>query len=241
MIKESIYRSGGSLTWGSTIGDAKKLFKAAKEVPIRIQITAGDKGFGKSTAFECLAARIPGISVEGDIMSVLAYTLVYALKTPVPNLESMKFDEVANGTAIPGFIPWSLEVVNKDKMFKGVLASFLGQGFSKKIGCSTAFHGQDATLRVVIVPDYGFYRKMMERRTSAMIADASKTKEWRDHIKKHHKVLSWVEFSEAVAARRGDLYFPNFGAKQFQHVLDDFTTYLFKNSKKYEENYCHQH
>jgi hypothetical protein len=222
MIKKSIYRYGGNLNWASTLGQVKEVFSKAKPGPC-ISITAGGKAWGKSTAFEYLSEFAPSVAVEGDIMSVLAAS-VYA---KVKLTDDMTMTAISSGTAVPGFIPWTVEVEgDKDEAYLQALTSILGEGWNDKISLSTSFRGWKGDVVLRIVPDYKYYTNNMETRTKAMLADKTKSDEWRAHIKLKHKVQTWPEFHSALQeqiemglADGATFYVPNFGAGFDQALL----------------------
>lgn len=217
MIKDSIYRQGGTCNWMSTFGQVKDIFKKAKTQDSFVVITAGDKGYGKSTVFEHLSKFAPEISMEGDILSVLAASVIDGRDLD----DNWTMGDIANGKAIPGFIPWTVTVkegVDKDQAYKEALVSLLGKDFMSKLSLCTAFHGCEADAVIVVVPDHGAYKKNMDRRTKHMTEDQTKSKEWRSHIAKHHKSLSWPEFHQRLVEKEASrkvkrskpyLYLPN--------------------------------
>lgn len=195
MVKESIYRNAGQIGWNDTVAKCKELFLTTMRQDCTVKITAPDKAMGKSTAFQVLAPSVPGIAIEGDILSVLAYTLCAEHKLN----DDWTIGDLANGVAIPDFVPWTFNIEgDKDERFRKALSGFLGSDFLDKISLCTAFAGLKSDGTLVIIPDRKFYVKNFTARTEFMINDPNKPEEWKEHVKKKHVLLSETEFNASI-------------------------------------------
>jgi hypothetical protein len=214
-INKSVYRGGGTITWGSTIGEVIACFKEITKLPdCSIIISAAEKGCGKSTAFEYIFNQRQsffglgdsfeeGIFVEGDIMSVLG-ALFYS---ELDYEHDMKLTDISNGMLFDGWIPWAVEwPADKSTAMHNCLSEHLGDDYYKKISLCTFFGGSkkildfDKTYLLKVCPDYGFYSKNLKTRTDAILASGDQSKEWKKRIQKKHVVLSWKEFLDADIA-----------------------------------------
>lgn len=196
LISNSIFRNGGSLTWNSKILDTFHVFSSAETKPYfwPIVITAAEKGFGKSTAFEYLAGKMPDeICVEGDIMSLFAVAMYLREQLHDESILLMTYTEFANSS----YSPWTVRVPNKSEAYAEIFARYLGINWFSKIRLCTAFRGIsiDRCFVIVIVPNYFTYVENFERRRSAML-EGNGSAAFKEHVANTHITLSWSEFDK---------------------------------------------
>lgn len=192
MIKSSIIRGGGKLHWQSTLSDVRKIENDTWPETVCIDITAPEKGMGKSTLFEALASKHDNLlAIEGDILSVLARLII---DKPDFDEQGATLSDIARGVAIPGYIPWVNES-RKDEY--GELLKQRYPNIINSLSLTTSFHGVPSDGRLLIFPDYKWYADNMRRRTEHMVnvpADKSAPAEdraFRERIREKHKVLSF--------------------------------------------------
>jgi hypothetical protein len=214
-INKSVYRGGGSISWGSTIGEVIACFNEITKYPAcGIIIGAAEKGYGKSTAFEYIYNQRgalsglddsfnSGIFVEGDIMSVLGAVFYSELDYE----HDMKLTDISNGMLFDGWIPWAVEwPADKSTAMHDCLSKQLGDDYFKKISLCTYFNGSQRILEFnntflfKVCPEYNFYSKNLKARVDAIVADGSQSKEWKERIKKKHVVMDWKQFLDADIA-----------------------------------------
>lgn len=196
LISNSIFRNGGSLTWSSKILDTFHVFNSAETrlYSRPIVIKAAAKGFGKSTALEYLAGKMPDeICVEGDIMSIFAIAMYLREQRHDESILLMTYAEFANSP----YSPWTVQIPNKSEVYAEVFARYLGINWLSKIRLCTAFGGIsiDRCFVIVIVPDYFTYVKNFERRRSAML-EGNGSAAFKEHVANTHTTLSWSEFNK---------------------------------------------
>lgn len=193
-INQSIFRSGGSLDWNSKIVDTFSLFSNSevKSYYWPIIITAAEKGFGKSTAFEYLSSFMPDeICLEGDIMSLFAVAMHLKDQNGDQSILNMTYRDFANSD----YSPWTVKIPNKDEAYAEIFSNYLGKNWHSKIRLCTGFRGLDfsQSFVIVVVPNYYFYEEVFEARRDAMI-NGDNSQAFKDHVRDTHVTLDFSDF-----------------------------------------------
>ena len=204
-MKQSIFRNGGLLKWSDTFGTAlDKMNELSNQPDPDFAVSLyGDKGFGKSTILEFISETYHVIAVEGDIATMFSIGMFEEQPLDV------RIDTFAKGPSNP----WTrYSGKNHDK--RSIAAAHLPN--LEKVQLWTEFQGCLAPdVYGAIVPDYKSYCDHLSTRT-AKILSGDGNPEWREHVRKGHKVMTYVEFVQwfsqsPTVFKRPTVYFPNIG------------------------------
>lgn len=183
------------LGWTSRPIDAIRkltLVNLNRKPKMRIMVSAPEKGFGKTTVAKYIAQSIPEFSsTDIDVLEVLAFVLRHGadvhkdfasiIKNLYPQMVKDK-DQMSTD--------YYNELRNVTSLFS-LIFNVIGAPYHPEL--ATGFD-----MIVGVIPVYDDYVKQFTKRKEAMLSDTSNSKEFLEHIKRTHVVLSNGEFDRLV-------------------------------------------